>query len=302
MQRLFEGNGHHLVPTSPAALQAQDSVPLRDYYFRVLGRIDRLNRAGQGCTRLELGCIAGTATAVLRHDHFLPRQRDVNHGDIVRVFGELRMLNGRNVIKIGAFKRLDPGATVSARALLPREWVLPLYIPDLRAVVRHWEAIGHAPLSQFLSGVFSDASTAMGFLNAPGSYRHHHAHQGGLLEHSADMLRRFEGQPLYQCPGPKRDLATVLILLHDIGKTVTLVGSSCYPRGARQPHEMAGLEMMAAPLAQLEMVDPEMANLIRGFFKPGHWAPRHHHAVYRLVSALDRQSADITLTQREWQK
>jgi hypothetical protein len=56
---------------------------------------------------------------------------------------------------------------------------------------------------------------------------------------------------------------------------------------------MAALEMLAAPLATLEMTDPIAANLIRGFFKPRDWYPKKRDPIYKLVSSLDRESANF---------
>lgn len=267
---------------------------LEDRQFRVLGRIDRLNREGQGCTRLELGCLAGAATAVLRHSNFLPHQRAIQHGDIVRVSGELRTLNDRRLLKVDSLHRCDLLESLRPTALLPADWVLPHLIPNLRRVTRYWNSIYHPAVQALLSAVFRDASTAMGFLNVPGSMRHHHAYQGGLLVHTAEMLEGLCKYAAYRDAGIRRDIAIALIILHDIGKTVTLVGSekeryaSC--RGAIQPHDMAALEMLAVPLARLETKDASIANLIRGYFRPRYWHPKNDTALYQLVSSLDRET------------
>ncbi|MGJ8686043.1 MAG: hypothetical protein ACSHWQ_01085 [Spongiibacteraceae bacterium] len=135
-----------------------------------------------------------------------------------------------------------------------------------------------------------DSSTAMGFLNVPASQGYHHAYQCGLLDHTADMLMKLDERIWLDGQSFQKDIAVVLVILHDIGKIVTLVGSD---RRSYQPHEMAALEMLAVPLAQLEMTDPVSANLIRGFFKPRDWYPQKRDLVYRLVSSLDRQSANL---------
>ncbi|NKI16741.1 hypothetical protein HCU74_04815 [Spongiibacter sp. KMU-166] len=262
--------------------------------FRVLGRTDRLNPAGQPCSRLELGNLGGTARAVIVHEQFLPCHRDVEHGDVVIVMGEFQSLHDRHVIVVEELYR-PARARLAPTALLPRDWALPAFHSEQRTVVRHWMGVGHPALQLFLREAFLDPNVALGFLNVPASVRHHHAYQGGLLEHSADMLKRFEQRYLYQARGIQRDLATTLILLHDIGKTVTLVGNGRSQRGASQPHELAALELLATPLAQLEMTNPELANHLRGFFKPRNWYPRNYDRVYQLVSALDRQSAESSV-------
>lgn len=287
--RVERKNNHPVVP-EPRRLNGR--------LFRVLGRIDRLNRLGQGCTRLELGCFAGTATALLRHDAFLPRQREIHHGDIVQISGELHALKDRHYIKVEQLTRQQSSVILRPTALLPREWVLPVFLADLHTVIQHWQGIQHPALQQFLSSAFLDTSTAMGFLNAPGSLRHHHSYQGGLLEHTADMLNRISRYPDYYHPSQERDLATVLILVHDIGKTVTLVGQgrndASTERGGYQPHDMAALELLAAPFAQLETMDSSLANRIRGYFKPKHWYPKKTEQVHERVAKLDRESVQAS--------
>ncbi len=109
------------------------------------------------------------------------------------------------------------------------------------------------------------------------------------------MLDRFSQMPLSRWNQPQRDLAVCLIILHDIGKTVTLVGQGRTERGGYQPHELAALELLATPLAKLEVSNPLLANQIRGFFKPRDWYPRQYDPIYRLVSTLDRASAGMPM-------
>lgn len=269
---------------------AASSLRLDGAQFRVMGRSDKLNHRGQPFTRLELGNVRGCAITDIPHAYFLPCHRNVDHGDIVSIVGEMLEVADQWVIRTESVY-VPPRQRVRATALLPKAWALAPFHSHLRTVIRAWARIGHPALRLFLSEAFLDPSTALGFLNAPASQRFHHAYQGGLLEHSADMIERLNSRSLSAYNGIQRDLATVLILIHDIGKTVTLVGQGRSERGAYQPHELAALEILACALAQLEMTDSALANSIRGFFKPREWYPKQYDRVYRLVSALDRSSA-----------
>jgi hypothetical protein len=273
-------------------LLIQEARRLERIQFRVIGRTDKLDRAGRACSRLELGNLSGTATAFIRHDEFAAHHRDVDHGDIVLIGGGLQEMADRFLIRIDDICRAH-SSYIRPTALLPKEWVLPNFIPPLRTVIRHWLGISSSALQRFMSDVFLDASNALGFLNVPASKRYHHAYQGGLLDHTADMLLKLEERTWFQERLFQRDLATVLVIVHDIGKTVTFVGGDHSSRGEHQPHEMAVLEMLAAPLATLEMTDPIAANLIRGFFKPRDWYPKKHDPIYKLISSLDRESANF---------
>ena len=260
--------------------------------FRVLGRTDKLNRAGRACSRLELGNLAGSATALIEHDRFLPCHRDVVHGDVIMVTGELQQIAERCVIVAEELYR-PTRPRLMPTALLPKDWALPVFQPALRAVIRHWMSVSNPALQLLLKEVFLDSNAALGFLNVPASLRYHHAYQGGLLDHTADMLERFCDSNLSVTPGIQRDLVLTLVILHDLGKTVTLVGNGRSSRGACQPHELAAIELMAAPLAQLEMTDSNLANHLRGYFKPRDWYPRSYDRIYKIVAELDRQSANM---------
>ena len=254
--------------------------------FRILGRHDRLGEHGDPRCSLRLGNLAGTALIHLDPLSSPQWWQSLNHGDLIAISGELRAFPSQwEILAESAYTPCE--AELRPTALFPCDWVLPAFKPQLKAVVRHWNNINDDELRAFLANIFSNAANAMGFLNVPGSLRHHHAYQGGLLDHTADMLIRFGGCHPKANGNLERDLVTTLILIHDIGKTVTLVGQG---RGKHQPHDMAALELMAQPLAQLEAYSPVMANIIRGYFRPRNWLPKTHHRAYLIVSLMDRQS------------
>ncbi|MBD2859861.1 hypothetical protein IB286_12685 [Spongiibacter sp. KMU-158] len=276
----------------PAAVLLESESPkqLQQMQFRVMGRMDKMNRRNEPCSKLELGNLMGTVHSVVVHSRFLASQRDVNHGDVISVVGELKIAAGRHVVVIENIQPIDAHQT-RPTALLPREWVPESFIPQLRTVIRSWVSLESDALKQFLMDVFYDPANALGFLNVQASLTHHHAYQGGLLDHTADMLEQLLHHPFGKVEGIGRDLCVTLIILHDIGKTVTLVGKSRSERGHYQPHEMAALEILAEPLSQLERTHPMLTNLIRGFFKPRSWYPSKPIKAYQVVSYLDRQSA-----------
>ena len=254
--------------------------------FRVLGRHDRLGEHGDPRCSLRLGNLAGTA--LIHIDPLSSPQwwQSLKHGDVISISGELRAFPSQwEILAESAYTPCE--SELRPTALFPCDWVLPAFKPQLKAVVRHWNNIKDDRLRAFLANIFSDAANAMGFLNVPGSLIHHHAYQGGLLDHTADMLIRFGGCHPKANGNLERDLVTTLILTHDIGKTATLVGEG---RGKHQPHDMAALELMAQPLVELEARSPVLANIIRGNFRPRSWLPKTHHRAYVIVSGLDRSS------------
>ena len=164
--------------------------------FRVLGRFDQLSPVRVGYSRYELGCAAGTATAMLHHDCFSPTQREAQFGEIVQVWGDLYENGGGHLIAVQRFACLSMDVPASVVALLPRDWVLPTFVPQLKTVISSWISVSTPALKRFLSDAFRDSNIAMGFLNAPASQCYHHAYPGGLLDHSADCL-------LYTSPSPR---------------------------------------------------------------------------------------------------
>jgi 3'-5' exoribonuclease len=211
----------------------EEARRLKGIQFRVIRRTDKLDRAGRACLRLELGNLSGTATAFIRHDEFAAHQRNVHHGDIVLITGELQEMADRFLIRIDEICRAHYSC-IRPTALLPKEWVLPNFTPQLRTVIRHWLGISSPALKRFMADVFLDASNALGFLNVPASKRCHHVYQGGLLDHTADMLLKLEETTWFQERVFQRDLATVLVVLHDIGKTVTFFGRNHSSRAEHQ--------------------------------------------------------------------
>lgn len=285
------------VPHPPCRSQILTSRRLENCQFRVLGRQDRLNRDGRPTRYLQVGNLAGTAVMAIPLSGNPVPLLHADHGDVLQITGELCAYPSHWQITPETSGECEP-AQLRPTALLPREWVLPAFLPALRVVVRHWSYIHSPALRRFLSSTFLEAGNAMGFLNAPGSLRHHHAYQGGLLEHTADMLVRFGGLYPSGQADTQRDIATTLIIIHDLGKTLTLVGAD---RGAHQPHDMAALELLAAPLAELEMHAPDLANILRGYFRPRRWYPKAHHPAYATVSTLDRQSGANAFHTAGWQ-
>ncbi|QQD17296.1 hypothetical protein I6N98_13095 [Spongiibacter nanhainus] len=277
---------HSELSLTPLRSEILTSRRLERCQFRVLGSQDQLDRSGRPTRYLQLGNLAGTALSAIPLGGNPTPLHSADHSDIIEVTGELCAYPSHWQL-MPEITALPQRQTLKPTALLPREWVLPTFLPALRVIIRHWSRLSTPALRQFLNSVFVDSSNAMGVLNAPGSLRHHHAYQGGLLEHTADMLVRYGGTYPSSHDDLERDIATTLIIIHDLGKTLTLVGAD---RGATQPHDMAALELLATPLAELEMFDPALANILRGYFRPKQWYPKADHPSYALISRLDKQS------------
>ncbi len=220
----------------------------------------------------------------------------LSFGDVVAVKASIQPAapqtqSGCGHIDIQSIRLVDPDR-ITFEALLPKIWVAPAHYPALTLLLQSLNAVRCFHLRRFLVDVLLNANTALGMLNAPASMRHHHAGPGGLLEHTVDMLLDFEEHKPGRLGLIQQDLMRVLIIIHDIGKTVTHVENGYSDRGKWQPHDPAGLELLATPLATLERNAPKLAHLIRATFKPPHYYPKRRHYLHHWLSRLDRRSAN----------
>ncbi len=251
---------------------------------------------GQAANVLALANSHYQLEAQLRPDQCGNPQYPLTYGDVVAVKALPEQSTQRRKpetprLAIQRIRLLDPDE-ICFEALLPQTWVAPSQIPALTLLLQSLNTTSHWAIRRFLVDVLLNAHTALGLLTVPASCRHHHAFPGGLLEHTVDMLIDFQQ---YQPPTLEpilQDLMRALIVVHDIGKTVTHVSGAYTGRGEWQPHEPAGLELLASPLATLDRNAPKLAHFIRATFKPALYHPKKRHYLHDWLSRLDRRSAD----------
>lgn len=118
------------------------------------------------------------------------------------------------------------------------------------------------PLRRLIRSVFLDREVQARYWTMPASARHHHAHAGGLAEHSLEVAQDIATQA--QLTGIERDLGIVGGLLHDIGK-VWAYTDNMFPNIAGQAmgHELIGLARMEQHLQVLEASWPDGAYAMR---------------------------------------
>ena len=259
-------------------------------HLRIIGHQVCLSRQGSPYTRLHLGDARGSITAIAWHDQFRPEELRFEHGQIVAVEGKLFVRNEQPLVNLRRTEILA-SESFSTSAIFPVEWVLPNFQGRLSELVGFLDEIHNRHVRSFLNEVFSDKANAMGLLNSPAGTKFHHAYQGGLLEHCVEMMVGLSRERLFSKPSLERDLAITLVMIHDLGKTITMVGNRFCPRGLHQSHEMATLELLAQPLRRLEQKLPVAANVLRGYFQPRDWFPQSKCRLYAVVSMIDRASA-----------
>ena len=251
-------------------------------------------QSGQAATVLALANSHCQLEAQLRPDQCGNAQYPLTYGDVVAVKAlpeqsAQRREPGTPRLAIQRIRLLDPDE-ICFEALLPQTWVVPTQVPALTLLLQSLNAVSHRAIRRFLVDVLLNANTALGLLTVPASCRHHHAFPGGLLEHTVDMLIDFQQHQPRTLEPILQDLMRALIVVHDIGKTVTHASGAYTGRGEWQPHEPAGLELLASPLATLDRNAPKLAHFIRATFKPARYHPKKRHYLHDWLSRLDRRS------------
>jgi 3'-5' exoribonuclease len=139
---------------------------------------------------------------------------DLGSSAIVKVEGRLEAYKGRSQVRVLRLREAEEGEFAIAD-------LLPSTGRDVAAML---SAIGSEisrmrdpHLRALCTSFFADSEFSARFASAPAAQRIHHAYQGGLLEHTFEVLRLSE--PLIELyPQLNADLLAAGILLHDIGK------------------------------------------------------------------------------------
>lgn len=118
------------------------------------------------------------------------------------------------------------------------------------------------PLQRLVRRILEERDVHAQYWTMPASARHHHAHPGGLAEHSLDVARDIATQG--QLTAIERDLGIAGGLLHDIGK-VWAYTADMFPNaaGLAMGHELIGLARVERHLQTLESHWPDGAYAMR---------------------------------------
>lgn len=137
-------------------------------------------------------------------------------GDVVGVKGNMESFEGRLQVRIEKIMKLKD-EEVDMSALVP---TTSSDIPTMMAEIREHIASLRSPfLKAVVEKVFFGDGVWELFQKAPAAKGIHHNYIGGLLEHTAYILRAVTAlYPVYRHLGLNRDLVVAGALLHDIGK------------------------------------------------------------------------------------
>jgi len=207
-----------------------------------------------------------------------------DQGDIVKVQGDVEMYLDRVQIIVLKLRLADNGE-FDLRDFQP---ATEKSVDELLTIVQNAiEQIQNTNLNSLVHQFYDDPDFLRQFTSVPGSRRMHHAYLGGLLEHTAEMLKLCE-TVLGLYPEIDADLLRTGVLLHDIGKVREYRWENeveYTDEGQLIGHINIADEMVSKGVAELEDFPPELA-----------WRVRHmilsHHGRYEAGSPRRPQTLE----------
>ncbi len=177
-------------------------------------------------------------------------------GDLISVAARVQLRNGAAQLRIDALERVSDR---DQQGIDPRDFLPGLDVPTCQ---RHWgeitsilSEVRHPALAQLLAGFTDDPTFQTAFLDAPAAKGFHHAYVGGLVEHTAAVLRLARDLTCRSYPERlNQDLLLAGAFLHDIGKVHELErkpGFAYTDEGAMVGHIVIGARMVRERAASI---------------------------------------------------
>lgn len=181
-----------------------------DAVFAVRAKEIRATRAAEAYLSLEVADRTGQMPAVFFRPS--PEATAVPVGAVARIRGTVTSFRGSKRISIDSLTAASSWDPEDLLASGPRS--TEELVAEFKVLVR---SVNDPELRKVLRAVFGDAGFFERFTRCPGSQTHHHAHLGGLLEHTV-AVASLCGSLGEQYPHVERDLLVAAALLHDVGK------------------------------------------------------------------------------------
>lgn len=219
--------------------------------FALRARELRVARNGDAFLALQFADKTGSIPGV----YFRPAAEAVAvpAGTIVSVTGTVTNFKGVRRITVDT---LGPAATWDASDFLPCG---THSVEELAGEFRKVCASVHEPsLRRLIRSVFAEDGFFARFSRCPGSQSYHHAHIGGLLEHTLAVAQICDAAS-ERYEGIERDLVVTAALLHDIGKVDELAFDAAIEytdAGRLIGHVVMGAQCIARH-AERAKVDPQ---------------------------------------------
>lgn len=160
-------------------------------------------------------------------------------------------------------------------------------------------------LREFVAAVLCEPNTRDRFLTAPASLHAHQSRPGGLIEHTMHVA--WFVASMGSLSDTERELGVVAALVHDIGKLrVDGTDGETSALGAIVGHDAMTLEMLAAPLQELEQRWPDGAISLRHLLvvetDPKSFSERIEHRVGLVLRFADQWSAHYDKSKRAYRQ
>jgi 3'-5' exoribonuclease len=144
--------------------------------------------------------------------------QSIPEGGLLHFRGRVESYKGNRQFIIDGVRQVEPGTFDPAEFLPKTAHDVDALWNQVKELLR---GIKHRDLLALVGTFVNDAEFVAGFKRAPAAVQLHHAHVGGLLEHTRNLLRLAQAVcPLY--PEVSSDLLLAGILLHDAGKVQEL--------------------------------------------------------------------------------
>lgn len=189
-----------------------------------------------------------------QHDCLKAEQFVAVSGQVVSFKEQLQM----NVTDLTVLDPVEVGLDLAD--FLPSSAVPPeTLLAEIERILA--EDLSFKPWKALCKSVLRDASIRAVLLTAPGAKAIHHAHAGGLLEHTLGVMRVCKAVcALY--PGVDREILLVGALLHDLGKAFELthgISREYTDEGRLLGHIELGLEILVPFLRKTKDLPDDLA-------------------------------------------
>jgi len=229
--------------------------------FIIRGRRFNLRKDGKPYLTLRIGDRTGTMECKI-WDNVDEVKNILEPHKIVRIKGVVTHYQGVKEIHVREITRIEEEKIRIEDFLEPP----PVDIDDLkRTLYKIITQIKHPHLKRLLTLFYEDREFMDRFSTWPAAKEIHHAHMGGLLEHSVEVARlALHMKELFK--DVNGDLLVTGAILHDIGKIKELkIGESFNysDEGRLIGHILLGVEMVEEKIKEIPDFPPVLAMLLK---------------------------------------
>ena len=223
--------------------------------YRMRNKTLRVDKRGSHFIQFSVGDRTGAVVAFFWNatEEFAQKFTD---GDFVRVEGAVQLYQGKLQVVARKLAKADASEVVAEDFVERAEQDVETLTTRLREIL---ETVERPALRALVKVFLDDKDFMASFSRSYAGVRLHHAHVGGLLEHTVAMMELAQFVAAQYPKIVNHDLLIVGAFLHDVGKTVELVGDSLSPvysdEGQALGHLYLGAEILDRKIKELETID-----------------------------------------------